>query len=141
MAGSAASEIHCWEMTIGDLNIYLASTRLGGLQIGLALEKKYDCITFFRKRFPGARLFKDYALNRPLIKWVEAALLNKPPGRIPDLDFSYTPFQWNVLKAITCIPYGETRSYRGVACMIGRPKSARAVGQALSKNPLPLIFP
>ncbi|MDA8082620.1 MAG: methylated-DNA--[protein]-cysteine S-methyltransferase [Nitrospiraceae bacterium] len=45
---------------------------------------------------------------------------------------------WNVLRRI---PYGETRSYKWVAAEIGEPKAARAVGNALGKNPIPIIFP
>lgn len=52
-----------------------------------------------------------------------------------------TVFQWQVLAATTAIPLGETRSYKWVAQRIGRPGAARAVGQALKKNPYPLIIP
>lgn len=38
------------------------------------------------------------------------------------------------------IPYGETRSYGWVAEELGI-KGARAVGQALKRNPLPVIVP
>ncbi len=52
-----------------------------------------------------------------------------------------TPFQWEVLKATLEIPLGETRSYQWIAQRIGRPKAIRAVGQALRRNPYPLIIP
>ena len=52
-----------------------------------------------------------------------------------------TPFQWQVLAATATIPLGETRSYKWVAEKIGRPKAMRAVGQALRRNPYPLIIP
>ena len=52
-----------------------------------------------------------------------------------------TPFQWKVLAAVLSIPLGETRSYKWVAERIGKPKAVRAVGQALKKNPYPLIIP
>ncbi|GAI87660.1 unnamed protein product, partial [marine sediment metagenome] len=39
------------------------------------------------------------------------------------------------------IPYGETRSYAWVAKQVGKPKAARAVGQAMGSNPLPIIIP
>ena len=52
-----------------------------------------------------------------------------------------TPFQWQVLKATLTIPIGETRSYQWVARQIKNPKAVRAVGQALRKNPYPLIIP
>ena len=54
---------------------------------------------------------------------------------------SLTDFEWQVLRAVLAIPLGETRSYQWVANKIGRPKAARAVGQALRKNPYPLIIP
>ena len=45
-----------------------------------------------------------------------------------------TPFQLKVYEAILKIPKGQVRSYAWVAKAIGRPKAARAVGQALKAN-------
>jgi len=61
----------------------------------------------------------------------------------PDkLDFSEaTAFQREVWAASRLIPYGQTRSYTWVAEHIGKPKAVRAVGQALGRNPLPVIVP
>lgn len=61
----------------------------------------------------------------------------------PDrIDFSgATSFQRMVWKATRLIPYGETRSYAWVAEQINKPRAARAVGQALGRNPLPIIIP
>lgn len=39
------------------------------------------------------------------------------------------------------IPYGETRSYGEIAAACGNRKAARAVGQAVHRNPLPIIVP
>ncbi len=52
-----------------------------------------------------------------------------------------THFQKAVWKAAAAIPYGQTRSYAWIAERIGRPKAARAVGQALGANPVPVIVP
>jgi methylated-DNA-[protein]-cysteine S-methyltransferase len=52
-----------------------------------------------------------------------------------------TSFQCQVWQAARRIPYGETRSYQWVASQIGKPQAARAVGQALGKNPFPVIVP
>jgi methylated-DNA-[protein]-cysteine S-methyltransferase len=52
-----------------------------------------------------------------------------------------TPFEQAVLKAAAQIPPGEVRSYAWVAQSIGRPRAARAVGQVMARNPLPLFFP
>ena len=55
--------------------------------------------------------------------------------------FRATHFQREVWEITRLIPYGETRSYAWVAEQIKRPRAMRAVGQALSKNPLPIIVP
>ena len=52
-----------------------------------------------------------------------------------------TEFQWKVLKVTAKIPLGETRSYKWVAQKVGSPKAVRAVGQALKRNPYPVIIP
>lgn len=52
-----------------------------------------------------------------------------------------TNFQKEVLKLVLKIPVGKTRSYSWIAKELGRPKAIRAVGNALKKNPLPLIIP
>ena len=58
------------------------------------------------------------------------------------LDLSgLSPFSIAVLEACRRIPRGETRSYSWVASQIGKPRAARAVGQALARNPLPIIVP
>jgi len=52
-----------------------------------------------------------------------------------------TDFERKVWLALRDIPYGETRSYKWLSEHIGHPKASRAVGQALSKNPLPIVLP
>jgi methylated-DNA-[protein]-cysteine S-methyltransferase len=52
-----------------------------------------------------------------------------------------TVFEQAVLRAACRIKPGQTRSYKWIAEQIARPNSQRAVGQALKKNPLPLIIP
>ena len=57
------------------------------------------------------------------------------------LDVNGTAFQRKVWKATAKIPYGETRTYAQIAKMIGHPKAVRAVGTALSKNPVCVLVP
>lgn len=52
-----------------------------------------------------------------------------------------TDFQRIVWQTALRIPYGETQSYTWIARNMGRPFSCRAVGNALGKNPLPIIVP
>ena len=46
-----------------------------------------------------------------------------------------TQFQKRVYATVKTIPKGQIRSYKWVAKKAGNPKAARAVGQALKKNP------
>lgn len=57
------------------------------------------------------------------------------------LDPIGTDFQKEVWKALTGIPYGETRSYGWIAQHLGNPKAVRAVGAANGRNPLSIIVP
>lgn len=52
-----------------------------------------------------------------------------------------TPFQQTVWTTLQRIPYGETRSYKQVAGMIGNPNACRAVGMANNKNPILIVIP
>ena len=52
-----------------------------------------------------------------------------------------TRFQWKVLTVTAKIPLGETRTYKWVARQVGSPRAVRAVGQALKRNPYPVIIP
>jgi len=141
MAGKTLPKIYCWKIKIDRLTVHLASTRKGAIRVGFALNGRGDSTLFFRRRFPDANLIEDHRMNQPLVEAIEAALSNNPTKKPLPLDFSCTPFQWSVLKAIATIPFGETRTYGEVASMVGTPGGARAVGQVMGKNPLPLIFP
>jgi len=57
------------------------------------------------------------------------------------IDLQGTDFQKAVWREISKIPYGEVKTYGEIAKLIGKPKAARAVGQALNKNPIPIIIP
>lgn len=52
-----------------------------------------------------------------------------------------TEFSRKIWRALTEIPYGETRSYSRLAAMAGSPKACRAAGNACGKNPLLIIVP
>ena len=66
--------------------------------------------------------------------------LDQNDSDLLDLD-CLTEFQKLVFRAVIAIPHGETRTYLWVAMRIGKPKAARAVGQALRRNPFPVVVP
>ncbi len=57
-----------------------------------------------------------------------------------DLD-GVNPFARQVYEAAREIPPGQTRSYGEIAKAVGQPAASQEVGQALSKNPVPIIVP
>jgi len=52
-----------------------------------------------------------------------------------------TPFEEKVWRALLEIPYGETRSYEGLAETIGAPSGQRAVGSANGRNRIAIVIP
>jgi O-6-methylguanine DNA methyltransferase len=87
---------------------------------------------------------------------------SKPPAEIAVLiervrkhlrgemqDFQDVPIEWDGLEAfsrqvyefIRRIPAGSTMTYGEIAKELGTPGSARAVGQAMGSNPVPLLIP
>ena len=52
-----------------------------------------------------------------------------------------TAFQQRVYQIVKTIPKGDVRSYRWVAAKLGNPNLARAVGQALKRNPWMVTVP
>ncbi|GII59332.1 methylated-DNA--protein-cysteine methyltransferase [Planotetraspora thailandica] len=58
------------------------------------------------------------------------------------LDLSLSKgFRQLVQRHLPEIGYGQTRSYRQVAELVGNPKAVRAVGTACATNPLPVVVP
>lgn len=83
-----------------------------------------------------------YTLKNRLFQRIQ--MKNVPNTKIKKLSHTLkkiTPFQKKVYQIVKTIPYGEVRSYQWVAEKIDKPRAARAVGQALKKNPWPIIIP
>lgn len=141
MARKAIRQIYCWEKLIEEMTFLFASTANGGLLISVSLRNRINPINFFKKKFGNALLSKDEKANLPLINAVQASLLNMPLKTIPVFDVQFSSFREEVYTTIRKIPFGETRQYGEVASMINRKGAARAVGQAMKRNPFPIIFP
>ncbi len=57
------------------------------------------------------------------------------------LDLRGTEFQLQVWAELVKVPFGVTISYGELARRVGKPGGARAVGNALGSNPVPIIVP
>ena len=50
-------------------------------------------------------------------------------------------FAGRILRKTAGIPFGDVRSYGQLAAQAGSPRAARAVGNALGSNPIPIVVP
>jgi len=82
-------------------------------------------------------------------RWTDQArraLADYFAGRESPLDLKLefregTPFERSVWEAARRVPYGSVSSYGALAARIGTPGASRAVGNALGKNPIPIVVP
>lgn len=108
--------------------------------IYLIFSGKSLCGISFKK--PLDISFKKAGAPAGFIKELNAYFEGSHPGFTQKLTFtSGTDFERQVWSALSLIPFAETRSYKWVAETIGRPGAVRAVGRALSKNPIPIVVP
>jgi methylated-DNA-[protein]-cysteine S-methyltransferase len=71
--------------------------------------------------------------------WMKAWFAGKDPDVPVEIDAS--PFYRRVYDVVRSIPSGETLTYGEVARAAGRPGAARAVGNAMKRNPVCLFIP
>lgn len=113
----------------------------------LSSNKGVRLIDLSARTFPdlaerlGVRILPDDIPNEGAIEQLHEYLRGERRGFDLSLDLRGTPFQLDVWKATRAVPYGETRSYGEIASSIGSPRAARAVGQALGANPIPIVIP
>ncbi|WP_203414167.1 methylated-DNA--[protein]-cysteine S-methyltransferase [Entomobacter blattae] len=79
----------------------------------------------------------------PLLLEAQEQLRSYFEGKNPSFSLPLQPwgtdYQKKIWQALTQIPYGETRFYYDIALQAGG--SARSVGQANAKNPIPILIP
>jgi len=93
-------------------------------------------------KLPLVGLARDASPIQTAVQQILCYLDGKPITQHIQIDLaSATPFQKEVWKITQTIPFGETRSYAWVASQLGNPKKARAIGQAMSANPIPIVIP
>lgn len=95
------------------------------------------------RRFPEAREADPPAAVRAAIVGIERMLAGEP-GDLSHLALdmhAVAPFDRQVYAIARTIPFGETLTYGDVARRLGDPRRARAVGQALGRNPFAPVVP
>ena len=90
------------------------------------------------QRWPKATLVESPAETAPFVERIFSPAQN---GQALPLVLRGTNFQIKVWQALLKIPSGMAVSYDDVAAMVGQPSAARAVGNAVAKNPVGYVIP
>ncbi len=113
--------------------------------LGLQLpeETEPDTIARIRRDYPGCREAEPPVFARAAIAAVDRMLSGGTDSlaSIPLALERHPPFHRRVYRIAQSIPPGHTLTYGEVATRLDSPGAARAVGQALGRNPFAIIVP
>ena len=109
----------------------------------IVIESDGECLTGLRfadQPDNGETNGESVLIIAEVLKWLDDYFAGKQPRKVPRLNPQGTPFQKKVWTALFTIDYGQTKTYGEIAKMVNC-RSAQAVGQAISRNPIALIIP
>jgi methylated-DNA-[protein]-cysteine S-methyltransferase len=139
--GVSESGFALFETPIGRCGI---AWRLGGI-CGVQLPEANDraAMARLRRRFPALAPAEPPAPVAAAIARISAFLAGgRDDFRDLPLDFTATgAWEQAVYEHARAIPAGTTITYGALAAQVGDPGQARAVGQALGRNPWPIVVP
>lgn len=104
------------------------------------MDDDNDAATRLRRDWPRAELQHDPAGSAALARRIFPGLA-APTGRPLALRVNGSNFQIQVWRALLNLRPGDVTSYGHIAASIGRPRSARAVGNAIGANPVAWLIP
>ena len=136
-----ASGFALFDTAIGRCGVAWGERCIAGIQLPEAGERETRARML--QRFPAA----GEAAPPPEVRRVIDRIVALLRGEASDLstialDMERVPsFHRRVYEAARAIPPGMTLSYGDIAARVGAPGAARAVGQALGRNPFPIIVP
>lgn len=103
-------------------------------------EDRQQALTALQKRWARADLVEDSGRTRPFVTQI-FTWLSGGEAKPLSVHLRGTNFQIKVWEALMRIPSGTMVSYEDIALSIGMPKAARAVSNAVARNPIPVIIP
>lgn len=126
------------ETPLGTIWVAASERGLVAVQVGGSREDSIESL----RRLGFTDLVFDSPRAARFLDEISAYLAGRRQDFDLPLDWSVlTPFQQQVLRATCEIPYGEVSTYGDLACRLGNPRAARAVGRAQATNPMPLVIP
>lgn len=122
-------------------SMYVAATDHGLTRVSWG-RRAERFVREMEERFPGRVVIRDpYALTDAERQLQEYFAGTRSRFELPVDLGGLSPFDRRVLETARTIPYGEVISYRELARRIARPQAARAVGNALGRNPVAIVVP
>ncbi|HKZ55131.1 MAG TPA: methylated-DNA--[protein]-cysteine S-methyltransferase [Anaerolineales bacterium] len=120
--------------------LYVAVTERGLLAVQMEAEEQ-GFLARLRRR-TRADLVRSRARTAPVFRQLEGYFAGQRRAFRLEADLeALSGFQRRVLETAQQVRYGQITTYGEIAKRIGRPRAARAVGQALARNPLPIVIP
>lgn len=121
--------------------LLLAATRTGLVRVAYAIEDHDRVLDALAHKLSPRVLRAPKRLDAAARELEEYFRGQRRVFDLPlDLSLS-TGFRQLVQRHLPGIAYGQTRTYRQVAELVGNPKAVRAVGTACATNPLPVVVP
>lgn len=122
--------------------IWLAKTSKGLCKLTYPDKNGKQHMSWLKKVFGrDVQLIEDAGeFHRELKELKEYFQDQRKTFQLP-FDLITTEFEKKALGVVAQIPFGTTLTYKQVAEKIMRPRSYRAVGNALAKNPLGIVIP
>lgn len=136
-----AAAFMLFDTPIGPCGIAWAERGIVGLQLPEASEAKTRARLL--RRFPHAREAEPTPLIRDAIERI-VALLEGGSADLSGIELNtdrLSPFQKQVYAIARAIPPGKTLTYGEIATQLGDKLLARDVGEAMGKNPFPIVVP
>jgi AraC family transcriptional regulator, regulatory protein of adaptative response / methylated-DNA-[protein]-cysteine methyltransferase len=113
---------------------------LCGLAFAGHQAEKLAILTGMRSRWPKAAFREALQLTTPYADRVFSPAF-PGPGQVVEVVLYGTAFELSVWQALLLIPLGATASYSDIAREVGAPLAVRAVGAAISRNPMAYVAP
>ena len=134
--------LHLFDTAIGRCGIAWSDRGVVGVQLPEATEAATR--RRLKRRFPSAAEAQPPASIQAAIEGIVALSAGEEAGDLRDVELdlrSVPEFNAQVYRVALTIPPGQTTTYGEIARQLGDPGAARAVGQALGANPIPIIIP
>jgi O-6-methylguanine DNA methyltransferase len=136
-------------------NIFIASSDKGLIKVDLncteedfikSLENQYSPNSYkskilFNYNKNNSKIYLSDDKNKKILNQIKSYLMGDLKKFNININIKVTDFQKKVLNAVKRIEYGKVKSYGQIAKEIKKPRAYRAIGNAISKNPIPIVIP